>query len=195
MISKRALHRSALVVLVAGLAACAGVAAGGSPAGVTGPGSGGDLGIENEGHPLPGVTTGGLPTEEVFNAAAAAGYRTVVSLLIEGEPGLSDERHAVESRGMRFVHIPIAGEAGLDEENARAVGAVLNDPEAKPVLLHCSTANRTGAIVALAAYYVDRQPVEDALELGRAAGLDRLEGAVRAQLERAETEAGSSAAP
>jgi protein tyrosine phosphatase (PTP) superfamily phosphohydrolase (DUF442 family) len=148
-------------------------------------GAAGDVGLPGEQHPAVGVTTGGVPSTEALNRARAMGYHTVVSLLVDDEPGLTGEEEAVTSRGMRFVRIPVAGSRGLDEASARRLGEVLHDPAAKPVLLHCSSGNRAGALLALEAFYVEGASVDDALELGRAAGLTRLEPSVRAQLEAA----------
>ncbi|MBC7173038.1 MAG: hypothetical protein H5U40_11440 [Polyangiaceae bacterium] len=178
------MHRVVWMVLAVGLIGCGGATTAALNPASASENAGAELGLNNEHHPLPGITTGGAPTEAVFHAASQAGYRTVVSLLIEGETGLASEQRSVESRGMRFVHIPVAGEAGLTEDNARALGAVTSDPDARPILLHCSSANRSGALLALASLYVDGKSVDEALAIGRDAGLSGLEAATRAQLER-----------
>ena len=49
------------------------------------------------------------------------------------------------------------------------------------VLVHCSTGNRAGALMALAAH-AQGLPAADALALGKAAGLTGLEPAVRGKL-------------
>ncbi len=163
---------------------CGGAAAAGAH-GASAEAAAGELGIPGERHPAPGLTTGGTPSADALNRAGSMGFRTVVSLLIDGEAGLAEEEAAVAARGMRFVRIPVAGSRGLTEENARRLGEVLRDPEAKPVLLHCSSGNRAGALLALEAFYVEGASVEDALDLGREAGLAQLESAVRAQLQAA----------
>lgn len=136
--------------------------------------------------PLPGVVTGGAPSAEQLRAAQALGYQTVISLLPsqerdEGAP------EAVEQLGMRFVSIPIAGADDLTEENARELGRVLRSAE-RPLILHCASGNRSGALLALAAFYVEGVSAESALELGLRAGLTSLRPAVEARLglERAE---------
>jgi protein tyrosine phosphatase (PTP) superfamily phosphohydrolase (DUF442 family) len=130
--------------------------------------------------PLPGVITGGQPDAAQLAALAEAGYRTVVDLRSPGEPySREDEETALESLGLAYVSIPVAGPEGLTEQNARALSAVLADEEAYPVAIHCASGNRVGALLALEAAWVDGAAAADALALGRAAGLTGLEPAVR----------------
>lgn len=138
--------------------------------------------IPNARAPAPGILTGGQPTPAQLEQARDAGFRTVVSLRTPGEPGSEDEAATVEALGMRFVSIPVAGAEGLTEANVQALGAVLADEQAKPVLLHCASGNRAGALLALEAFYIESVPAEQALELGKAAGLVGLEPAVRSRL-------------
>jgi uncharacterized protein (TIGR01244 family) len=142
--------------------------------------------ILNARTPFEGVLTGGQVTEEALAAAAAAGYRTVVNLRTLEEEGAWDETAVVEGLGMRFVHLPMAGGAGLTEDNARALAAVLDEPENYPVLIHCGSGNRVGALLALKAFQLDGKRAEEALEIGHRAGLTRLEPAVRERLGIAE---------
>jgi len=83
--------------------------------------------------------------------------------------------------GMTYVSIPIAGAADISEENARRLAEVL-DVGADPVVVHCASGNRVGALFALKAYYVDGKTPEEALALGKAAGVTRLEPVVRQTL-------------
>ena len=141
--------------------------------------------IRNARTPLPGVLTGGQPTEVQIEQAAAAGYRTVVNLRTAGEQGSWDEAPKVEALGMRYVSIPVAGADGLDLENVRRLFDVLEDPSHYPVMVHCGSGNRIGALFALEAFHVDGKDAETALAVGREAGLTGLEDAVRALLESA----------
>lgn len=134
--------------------------------------------------PLPRVVTGGQPSPEQLSALAAAGFRTVVNLRAEGEPSpVADPAAAVEELGMRYVHIPVAGVEGLDRGNARALAEVLADETAYPVVIHCASGNRVGALLALEAAWIGGADPEEALELGLDAGLTRLEPRVRELLE------------
>jgi len=133
--------------------------------------------------PLPGVLTSGQPTEEQLAAVARAGYKTVVNLRTAGEPGTWDEAPKAAELGLRYVSIPMKGADDLTEANVRALAEVLADPQAYPVVVHCATSNRVGALFALKAFQLDGASAEEALELGRKAGLKGLEAAVRERLQ------------
>lgn len=138
--------------------------------------------IPNARTPEPGLLTGGQPSRTDLEEARDAGFRTVVSLRVPGEPGSEGEAEVVEALMMRFVSIPVDGAEGLTRENAHALHEVLDDPDAAPVMVHCATGNRVGALLALSAYYFQDMPAEQALELGKAAGMTTLEPAVRTLL-------------
>ncbi len=60
--------------------------------------------------------------------------------------------------------------------------AAINQTTA-PVLVHCGSGNRVGAIHALGAHYIDGQSIDDALVVGRSTGLTGFEPRVRELLE------------
>ena len=138
------------------------------------------LPIRNARVPVEGVLSGGQPSPEQIEAAARAGFRTVINLRTEGEPGFEWEREAVESLGMRYVLLPVAGADGLTRENVESLDAALEQALGEgPVLLHCASGNRIGAILALRAAWLQEVDAQKALEYGRASGMTRLEGATR----------------
>lgn len=139
--------------------------------------------IPNAKTPMKGVLTGGQPTEEQLAELAKAGYRTLVNLRTDGENEVSDREAALaESLGMRYVHLPMAGAEGLTEDNATALQEILADDSLYPVVVHCGSGNRVGALFALKSFYFDCHNGEEAVEAGKAAGLTRLEPAVREKL-------------
>ena len=141
------------------------------------------LGIPYAKSPSAGLLSAGQPTPEQIAAAAAAGYKTVVNLRAESEPGFEWEPDAVRASGMAYVSIPVTGSAGLTRENAVRLDAALKDAEAQgPVLLHCASGNRTGALLALRAAWIEGEDPQRALAYGRAAGLAGLEPKVRGLL-------------
>lgn len=142
-----------------------------------------EVAIPNAKTPLPGLLTGGQPSAEDLQQAAAAGYRTIISLRTAGEPGSEGEQASVEALGMRFVSIPIAGADDLTVDNARALSDALSAAEG-PVMLHCGSGNRAGALLALKANLVDGQDADSALALGQRAGLTKLQPAVEQRLTR-----------
>ena len=125
--------------------------------------------------PMPDLLTGGQPTLEELAKAAEAGYTTVITLRRDGEIDW-DEKAEVEKLGMRFVHLPI-GREDVTEESARALAEALETEG--PVLLHCGSGNRVGALLALKAFHVDGKDADAALEFGREAGLTSLEDQVK----------------
>lgn len=114
-----------------------------------------------------------------LEAARDAGYETVINLRLETEPGA--KREEVEGLGMGYVALPIAGKEGLTRENAQELAWALGEATS-PVLLHCGSSNRVGALLALKAFYIDGMEPRDALELGLESGLKSLEPEVRQQL-------------
>ncbi len=140
--------------------------------------------VPNAKQPMDGVVSGGQPTAEQLEQAAAAGYRTVINLRTEGEPGIEDQAALVADLGMRYVHLPVAGAPDVTEANARELTRLLEESE-RPILLHCGSGNRVGALLALSSYYVDGKSAEEAIDYGLESGLTRLEPAVREHLSAA----------
>ncbi len=139
--------------------------------------------IPNARTPLAGVRSGGQPTPEQIEEAAGAGFRTVINLRADGEPGFEWEREAVERLGMQYVHIPVAGAPGLTHENVERLDTALADARQRgPALLHCASGNRIGAMLALREAWVRGAGPSDALRFGLDAGLTKLEPDVRALL-------------
>ncbi len=135
--------------------------------------------LVNERTPLPGVLTGGVSVEsEGFGALAAAGYRTFVDLRSDGEIAAGTRDRAVAA-GLDYVRIPVSGEAELDLPTVRALDGVLDDDSRLPAVVACASGNRSGALLALRARWLDGAPPDEALELGEKAGLTRLEPSVR----------------
>lgn len=132
-----------------------------------------------------GLLAGGQPSTEQLVALREAGYLTVINLRTDGEGGTGQAE--VEAAGMTYVTLPIAGAAGLSEDNARNLAQILADVE-RPAVVHCGSGNRVGGLLALKAYYVDGASPEEALQYGLESGLTSLEAAVREYLEQADAE-------
>ncbi len=135
--------------------------------------------IYNAVSPSPNLLLGGQPTESHLLAACDAGYKTVINLRGVGEEGTDWEPQAVAALGMTYVHIPIAGAAGVNRANADRLRAAIDAAGDDPVVVHCASGNRVGALFALLAYEGDAATVETAIEVGRAHGLTGLESWVR----------------
>lgn len=120
--------------------------------------------------PLPGVATAGQPPAGAWSQLAEAGYRTVVDLRAPEEPRGYDEPGAVRAAGLDYVAIPVSQPTLGDEEFDRFRG-VVQDPERRPVIVHCATSNRVGALL-LPYFALDEgMTLEDATRLAQRAGL------------------------
>jgi len=128
----------------------------------------------------PGLYVGGQPDAAQLRELAARGVTTVIDLRGTEEARGYDEMAAVRELGLHYVALPIDGAAAITAANARALQHALDASEG-PVLLHCASGNRVGALLALAAHQAGASE-EASLAQGRAAGLRSLEPVVRQQL-------------
>jgi protein tyrosine phosphatase (PTP) superfamily phosphohydrolase (DUF442 family) len=118
--------------------------------------------LPNRNEPLAGITTAGQPNAVQLEAAAAAGIKSVIDL-----------------RGPK--DLPVAGADGVTYANASALDKLLAKLDG-PVLIHCTTGNRVGAMLALRAK-LNGADSESALALGEAAGLKALKPTVEQKLD------------
>ena len=133
-------------------------------------------------HPSARIWVGGQPTLTDLAAIRAAGITVVVNLRgLEETSKWGDERAAVEGLGMRYEAIPVASRIDVNEDKAARLAAVLAETKEEKVLLHCRSGNRVGALMALIAQ-AQGASTDEALEVGRAHGLTKLESVVRAKL-------------
>jgi len=146
------------------------------------------LPVPNARIPVAGVLSGGQPTQDQIAAAGSAGYKTVINLRPDTEPGFAWEAAAVTAAGMAYVSIPVAGAAALTKENVALLDAALKEAATKgPVLLHCGSGNRIGAMLALRAVWLEGKDPAAALEYGKATGLTGLEPVVKSMIGLAES--------
>lgn len=123
------------------------------------------------------VWTGGQPSAEQLQQVQAAGIKAVINLCPNGECGW-DEKAVVEAQGLHYATVPVSAACDLSEEAARRFHDLLESAP-KPVLIHCASGNRVGALYALKAFYVQKHTPDAAIAVGRAAGLASLEATVR----------------
>ena len=125
----------------------------------------------------PYVGTAGKLNGDGIAEAKALGFKLIIDLRRPDEDGVTEEQAAVQTVSIAYRNIPFAADAGAWDQ-VEAVAAALANPKNYPVLLHCGSANRAGAVWAL---YRSRQGVAPitALEEGRAVGLTSREKLVR----------------
>jgi uncharacterized protein (TIGR01244 family) len=117
----------------------------------------------------PGLAAAGRPSEEGLRQLKAQGFRTIVDLRAPSEDGLAEEKALLESQGLEYVHVPVTS-ATFSGSDVDAVQAVLGNEAAGPVLLHCASANRVGAVWAVIQARAGR-PIDEALAEGKRVGL------------------------
>ena len=130
--------------------------------------------------PVDGITAAGQPDAEQLALFAAAGYVAVVDLRGEAENRGLDEAAAVEGLGLDYVNLPINDADAVSWDNAAKLEEILSSYDG-PVLVHCGSGNRVGALLALA-QSKNGAGDEDALAYGRSAGMTGLESVVRTRL-------------
>ena len=131
-----------------------------------------------EGHRY--VSTG-QPSEDVLRIAKDAGYATVIDMRTAEEDRGMDEAAAVESLGMSYVAFPVSGRTDITLEKAQEFDELLASIDG-PVLLHCRSGNRVGAMFALRDG-LHGASTDDAVAVGKAAGLGSLEPQIREALD------------
>ena len=114
--------------------------------------------IPNASEPLPGLVTGGQPTEAQLEAFRAAGGEVVLDIRAAREPRPLDEVAVTERLGLEYVVVPVTAGALTDETLERILDG-LRKAEGRPTLFHCASGNRVGA--ALIPYLVLDQAMEE----------------------------------
>ena len=131
--------------------------------------------------PENGIVTSGQPSEAALRNIAAAGYSTVIDMRAADEDRGLDEQRIIDDLGMTYIAFPLASKEDISFARAAELDELLSGIDG-PVLVHCASGNRVGAIFALRAKNNGAES-NDALAIGKSAGLTRLEGLVKQRLE------------
>jgi len=137
--------------------------------------------IVNYNRVAPYVANAGLLLEGGLEEAQRLGFKLIIDLRRPDENGVEEEGREARGLGIAYRNIPL-----LSDDSAWAsvaeYGAAIEDEANYPILSHCASSNRSGAIWAL---WRARQGVPPliAIEEGRAAGLKAREGYVRELLD------------
>ena len=143
-----------------------------------------DLGMvvkAGEVQPVDNITSAGQPDEATLEVFAESGYVAVIDMRGPDENRGIDEEAAVAEAGMQYIAFPVTGAEAINFENAAELDRLLSEIDG-PVLLHCGSGNRVGAMLALRES-LEGADDEAALEYGRSAGLTGLEPLVKKKLE------------
>jgi protein tyrosine phosphatase (PTP) superfamily phosphohydrolase (DUF442 family) len=115
-------------------------------------------GIPNAYEPLPGLVTGGQPTDAQLEAFRAAGGEVVLDIRPPLEPRPLDEVAVTQRLGLEYLVIPVTSRALNDASLERIIEA-LRMVRGRPTLFHCASGNRVGA--ALIPYLVLDQAMDE----------------------------------
>ena len=125
------------------------------------------------------VYRGAQPADLGFKSLATLGVKTVIDLRGEGERSHAEEE-AVKSAGMRYVGVPMRGLGAPTSDEMSKILALLDDPSAGPVFLHCKRgADRTGTVIACYRIKHDRWDNQKALNEARSYGMSWVERAMQ----------------
>lgn len=130
--------------------------------------------------PVDGITSAGQPNAAALAVFRDSGYVAIIDLRDESEDRGFDEIAAVESLGMSYVPFPIASDEDINFDTAKQLSTLIGSQDG-PVLVHCTSGNRVGALLALIA---SLEGADDAAAIvaGKEGGLTRLEDVVRERL-------------
>ena len=132
--------------------------------------------------PMPHLICAGQPDEAGFRAAAADGVVAVLNLRPNEEMEW-DEAALMQSLDLDYLQIPVASAADLNQDNARQMMAWLAAHQDQKVIVHCASSNRVGALLALGSS-LQGMETNEALALGRVAGLTRMEPMVASLIQQ-----------
>lgn len=127
-----------------------------------------------------GVYSSGQPTQIQLDRLAKAGIKHIVNLRTADELDF-DEADFSKQSGLQYHSIPVNGGTGVTHQNAKLLTAKLAELKGEPVLVHCGSGNRVGALVALDTA-MNGEDIDRSIELGKEWGLTTLEALVRDRL-------------
>jgi uncharacterized protein (TIGR01244 family) len=126
-------------------------------------------GIADASFPVPGVMAAGQPTGDQLQLLAEDGYHTIIDLRPADEPHGFDEPAAAADNGLAYVNIPVTP-ATLDQVTIDRFLSAMRGAR-RPVIVHCSTASRVGALFYAWLTLEKKEPPEKALAKARTIGL------------------------
>ncbi|MGF1602080.1 MAG: beta-lactamase hydrolase domain-containing protein [Thermosynechococcaceae cyanobacterium] len=107
---------------------------------------------------------------EQLQALAGAGYRSVLNLRSPSEPGFStEEQQQVEAAGLQYLNIPVDPAQITDPLTDKILTQM--EQLAKPILLHCSSGIRSGAMALIYVAIQQGMSVDQAMAKNRLWGL------------------------
>lgn len=149
-----------------------------------------ELGGTNNVHRLGKIYLAGQPSADDFAIAKKDGIKTVINLRTPGELPF-DEKGVLKELGLEYHYLPFAAPDTLKDEIFEKSLKVLGDKKKQPVLMHCASANRVGAIWLAHRVLTDKVPYDKALKEAKEVGLrfPPYEVKAKAYIEKAQAKA------
>ena len=126
-------------------------------------------GIPNYNRITETISTAGQLSDDAIADVSAAGYKAVLNLRPVSEGSL-EEKPKVERRGMLYYNIPV-GRNPFTMEMVREFGEVVDEAANQPLMVHCASSNRVGAMWYLHQVLNKGREHSEALAEGKKAGL------------------------
>lgn len=108
-----------------------------------------------------------------------AGIRHIINISPAAETPDWDEAQQVQAAGMHYHPLPVVDAADLTLARAQQLDTLLQQIGDAPVVLHCASGNRVGALMALRAAWIHGAEPQQALRTGQDWGMTRLTPAVQ----------------
>ncbi len=118
-----------------------------------------------------GVFLASQPAEEDFRHAKEAGIKTIVNLRKAGELKEFDQDALMAELGFEYHHHGYRAPDELTDELFDTVRGYLNDQSKIPMLIHCSSGNRVGALWAAHRVLDHKIDLEDAVKEAKTIGM------------------------
>lgn len=96
-------------------------------------------------HVLDDIYLAGQPSKEDFKAFKDRGVKSVINLRTQDETNW-DEAKVLKELDLEYHHVPIKSPEALTDETFDRLRKLLNNRDERPILLHCATAQRVGAV-------------------------------------------------
>jgi outer membrane protein assembly factor BamB/protein tyrosine phosphatase (PTP) superfamily phosphohydrolase (DUF442 family) len=114
--------------------------------------------------------TGGQPKLEHLEKLKAEGVKSIINLRQPSEHRAQEEAAKAKELGLRYFNIPVAFGNPNDEQVAEFL-KITDDPDNRPIFIHCTAAIRVGAFWMIRRVLRDGWKVEDAEEEAKKIGL------------------------
>jgi len=114
--------------------------------------------------------TGGQPKLEHLEKLKAEGVKSIINLRQPSEHRAAEEEAKAKEIGLRYFNIPVAF-GNPNEEQVAEFLKITDDPDNRPIFIHCTAAIRVGAFWMIRRVLRDGWKVEDAEEEAKKIGL------------------------